>query len=107
MTVALYARVSSQRQTNAQTIEQQLDRLRTRVEEDGAEPAPACLVFRDELLQRLELTPSWPGCAARRGRLGRGGARLHHRPGSPGPYVGAPSPPARRTGALGLRRCVS
>jgi site-specific DNA recombinase len=48
MTVALYARVSSQRQTNTQTIDQQLDRLRARVEADGAEPAPACLVFRDD-----------------------------------------------------------
>ena len=48
MTVALYARVSSQRQTNTQTIDQQLDQLRARVEEDGAEPTPACLVFRDD-----------------------------------------------------------
>lgn len=47
MTVALYARVSSQRQTNTQTIEQQLDRLRARAEQDGA-PAPPCLVFRDD-----------------------------------------------------------
>ena len=47
MTVALYARVSSQRQINTQTIDQQLDRLRTRVEEDGA-PATGCLVFRDD-----------------------------------------------------------
>ncbi|MGO8946512.1 MAG: recombinase family protein [Ktedonobacterales bacterium] len=47
MTVALYARVSSQRQTNTQTIDQQLDRLRTRVEEDGA-PVAGCLVFRDD-----------------------------------------------------------
>jgi site-specific DNA recombinase len=49
MTVALYARVSSQRQTNSQTIEQQLDRLRARVEQDGeGAQATTCLVFRDD-----------------------------------------------------------
>jgi hypothetical protein len=47
MTVALYARVSSQRQTTTQTIDQQLDRLRARAEECGAPPT-ACLVFRDD-----------------------------------------------------------
>ena len=47
MTVALYARVSSQRQTNTQTIDQQLDRLRSHVEESGV-LATACLVFRDD-----------------------------------------------------------
>ena len=35
------------RQTNTQTIDQQLDRLRARIEESGA-PAPPCLVFRDD-----------------------------------------------------------
>ena len=47
MTVALYARVSSQRQTDTQTIDQQLDRLRSHVEESGV-LATACLVFRDD-----------------------------------------------------------
>ena len=47
MTVALYARVSSQRQTNTQTIDQQLDRLRVRADESGV-PQAACLVFRDD-----------------------------------------------------------
>ena len=47
MTVALYARVSSQRQTNTQTIDQQLDRLRARTEESDVR-ATACLVFRDD-----------------------------------------------------------
>jgi site-specific DNA recombinase len=47
MTVALYARVSSQRQTTTQTIDQQLDRLRARAEECGV-PATTCLVFRDD-----------------------------------------------------------
>jgi site-specific DNA recombinase len=47
MTVALYARVSSQRQTTTQTIDQHLDRLRARAEECGV-PATACLVFRDD-----------------------------------------------------------
>jgi site-specific DNA recombinase len=48
MTVALYARVSSQRQTNTQTIEQQLDRLRARADECGAGPSAERLVFRDD-----------------------------------------------------------
>ena len=47
MTVALYARVSSQRQTHTQTIDQHVDRLRIRAEECGA-PSAACLVFRDD-----------------------------------------------------------
>jgi DNA invertase Pin-like site-specific DNA recombinase len=47
MTVALHARVSSQRQTHTQTIDQQLDRLRARAEAGGASAAP-CLIFRDD-----------------------------------------------------------
>jgi site-specific DNA recombinase len=47
MTIALYARVSSQRQTNTQTIDQQLDRLHAHLEERGG-LATACLVFRDD-----------------------------------------------------------
>ena len=52
MTVALSARVSSQRQTNTQTntqtSEQQLDRLRARADECGAGPSAERLVFRDD-----------------------------------------------------------
>ncbi|HEX6817953.1 MAG TPA: recombinase family protein, partial [Ktedonobacterales bacterium] len=55
MTIALYARVSTPRQTHTQTIEQQLERLRARVRgaEGSAHPAhPAdgadYLVFRDD-----------------------------------------------------------
>lgn len=50
MTIALYARVSTPRQTSTQTIEQQLERLRARVE-GGAEPpssGASALVFRDD-----------------------------------------------------------
>jgi site-specific DNA recombinase len=47
MTIALYARVSSQRQTNTQTIDQQLDRLHAHLEERGG-LATACLVLRDD-----------------------------------------------------------
>jgi site-specific DNA recombinase len=48
MTVALYVRVSTPRQTHAQTIEQQLERLRARVEALGGEQRVECLVFRDD-----------------------------------------------------------
>ena len=50
MTVALYARVSTPRQTHTQTIEQQLERLRTRVDKyiSEQEHPQECLVFRDD-----------------------------------------------------------
>jgi site-specific DNA recombinase len=51
MTIAqcdLYARVSTPRQTHTQTIDQQLERLRARVAECGAESSAACRVFRDD-----------------------------------------------------------
>ena len=43
MRTAVYARVSTTRQAQAQTIEQQLDRLRAAVKEiwSGSSPAPA------------------------------------------------------------------
>jgi hypothetical protein len=47
MTVALSARVSSQRQTHTHTMNQHVDRLRIRAEECAA-PSAACLVFRDD-----------------------------------------------------------
>ena len=47
MTVAIYARVSTQRQAQAQTIEQQLDRLRAHLRERGVELASGS-VFRDD-----------------------------------------------------------
>ena len=44
MRAAVYARVSTTRQAQAQTIEQQLDRLRAAVAERGWElDGPACL----------------------------------------------------------------
>ena len=39
MTVAVYVRVSTQRQAQAQTIEQQLERLRAHLREQGVELA--------------------------------------------------------------------
>lgn len=48
MTVALYVRVSTRRQTHTQTIEQQLERLRTRVQECSTLQPTACAVFRDD-----------------------------------------------------------
>ncbi len=50
MTVALYVRVSTPRQAQQQTIEQQLERLRARIEECAREQLrlEECLVFRDE-----------------------------------------------------------
>jgi site-specific DNA recombinase len=47
MTVAIYARVSTQRQAQAQTIEQQLERLRAHLRERGVELASGS-VFRDD-----------------------------------------------------------
>src|SRR5690349_509555 len=47
MTVAVYVRVSTQRQAQAQTIEQQLERLRAHLRERGVEPASEA-VFRDD-----------------------------------------------------------
>ena len=40
MKVALYVRVSTQRQAQTQTIEQQLDRLREQSRSQGAHPSP-------------------------------------------------------------------
>src|SRR4051794_29958702 len=47
MRTAIYARVSTQRQAQAQSIDQQIDRLKTRVEADGDE-LPEENVFRDD-----------------------------------------------------------
>src|ERR671938_467135 len=47
MTVAVYVRVSTQRQAQAQTIEQQLDRLRAHLRGQGVELASE-QVFRDD-----------------------------------------------------------
>src|SRR3954453_3815942 len=47
MTVAVYVRVSTQRQAQGQTIEQQLERLRAHLRDQGVEPASEA-VFRDD-----------------------------------------------------------
>jgi site-specific DNA recombinase len=45
MRVALYARISTQRQAQAQTVEQQLDRLKEYADEQGW-PVPLEDIFR-------------------------------------------------------------
>jgi len=47
MKTAIYARVSTNRQTQAQTIEQQVERLQTHLDLQG-EPLPAENIFRDD-----------------------------------------------------------
>ncbi len=47
MQVAIYARVSTQRQAQAQTIEQQLERLQAYVQEQGWK-LPEANIFRDD-----------------------------------------------------------
>ncbi len=47
MRVALYARVSTQRQAQAQTVEQQLERLRGHAQQQGWD-MPSDQVFRDD-----------------------------------------------------------
>ena len=47
MKTAIYARVSTNRQTQAQTIEQQLDRLKRHLDWQG-ESLPAENIFRDD-----------------------------------------------------------
>jgi site-specific DNA recombinase len=49
MQVAIYARVSTQRQVQTQTIEQQLERLMTYVSQQGWN-LPEQNIFRDESL---------------------------------------------------------
>jgi site-specific DNA recombinase len=77
MTVALYARVSTPRQSHTQTIEQQLQRLHTRVqeccEECGREDQrpDACRVFRDDGYSGTTLRR--PGLDALRDAVASGG----------------------------------
>jgi site-specific DNA recombinase len=78
MTVALYVRVSTPRQAHTQTLEQQLERLRARVEACH----PECLVFRDDGYSGATLRRPAPPCAALR----------------------RPAPPCA---ALGSTRCVT
>ena len=62
MTVAIYARVSTQRQAQAQTIEQQLDRLHAHLRERGVELASGFLLVGMGLLifsDRLSLISVW------------------------------------------------
>ena len=62
MRTAVYARVSTTRQAQAQTIEQQLDRLRTEVAGRGWEPADQH-VYRDDGYSGASLAGrEWIGC---------------------------------------------
>jgi site-specific DNA recombinase len=73
MTVALYARVSTPRQTHTQTIEQQLERLRARAEECAGEQPhlEESLVFRDDGYSGTTLQR--PGLDALRDAVASGG----------------------------------
>src|SRR3954453_11961426 len=73
MTVAVYVRVSTQRQAQAENIQQQLDRLRAHLRDQGAELASE-KVFRDDGYSGATLNR--PGLdrlrdAARAGEVGR------------------------------------
>ena len=73
MRTAIYVRVSTSRQAQAQTIEQQLDRLRTRMQEQG-EDIVSDTIFRDDGYS--EATLNRPGLdrlrdAVRAGAVGR------------------------------------
>jgi site-specific DNA recombinase len=73
MRVALYVRVSTPRQTQTQTIEQQLERLRTWVQEHDSHPQQCaeCLVFRDDGYSGTTLRR--PGLDALRDAVASGG----------------------------------
>ncbi len=68
MTVAIYVRVSTQRQAQAQTIEQQLDRLCAHLRNQGVKLASEG-IFRDDGYsgERGDAQPPGPGPTARRG----------------------------------------
>ena len=55
MTAAVYVRVSTQRQAQAQTIEQQLERLRAHLGAQGVELASGS-IFRDDGHSGLAIT---------------------------------------------------
>ena len=69
MRVAIYARVSTQRQAQAQTIEQQLERLQAYVQEQGWELRPEH-IFRDDGYSGAKL--SRPGLDNLRDKVGAG-----------------------------------
>ena len=66
MQVAIYARVSTQHQAQAQTIEQQLERMRAYIEQQGWVLEPEN-IFRDDGVQRCQFEPVSPGPPARPG----------------------------------------
>ena len=71
MTVAVYVRVSTQRQAQAQTIEQQLERLRAHLRARQVEPASGA-IFRDDGYSGATLNrpgPDRPRDAARAGEV--------------------------------------
>ena len=66
MRAAVYARVSTTRQAQAQPIEQQLDRLRAAVAENGWE-LDKQHVYRDDGYSGARLRqPDWTGCVIMR-----------------------------------------
>ena len=68
MRVAVYVRVSTQRQAQAQTIEQQLERLCAHIHAQGWQLAPEA-IFRDDGYSGAQLAR--PGLDRLRDRVGR------------------------------------
>ena len=66
MRIAIYARVSTQRQAEAQTIDEQIERLREHARSRGLE-LPEANVFRDDGYSgaRLSAAPAWTASARR------------------------------------------
>ena len=68
MSLAIYVRVSTQRQAQTQTIEQQLERLQAHIRNQGWELA-VDHVFRDDGYSGASLNrPGWITCGMRSGR---------------------------------------
>ncbi len=67
MRVAVYARVSTTRQAQAQGIEQQLDRLRAAVAERGWELETSTFTVMTGIAAPAWAGRGWTGCAITRG----------------------------------------
>ena len=101
MSIAIYVRVSTQRQAQTQTIDQQLDRLRAVAAERGW-PVPDEHVFRDDGYSGSSLRR--PGLDRLRDLAGLAQARPHpdHRPRPAGPQLRPSGAPAGGTPAARL-----
>ena len=84
MEVALYVRVSTDRQQQTQTIEQQIERLQAHVAQQPHWHLTPEHIYRDDGLQRRETEPAWVGPVARPYGLRRVRVGLGHRARSAG-----------------------